>query len=210
MFIWLLYLMTDKIPANKGYRHHRPNRGQELIVRIQSLFELFSKEATNRTFRYLIGQNIEVIAALQAVCEEEHQKLKKFMSDTIQMDVDLESEAARAIIRAMAKEAGLTHDTWECWAEALDLEMKISQLALQRLQPAAQACYLVELEAKRPLTWVEDMVMNALFEEYRCWRGEIARLALKVNEITGNRNFLQRHRYELWDIVDESVFNDYE
>jgi hypothetical protein len=132
------------------------------------------------------------------------------MFDTIQMDGDLKSEAARGVILALVKEADAMHDIWESWAEALELELKISQLALQRLKPAAQARYLVELEATRPLTSAEGMVMNAFFEENRSWRGEIARLVLKVNEITGDRSFLQRHRYELWDIVDVPVLNDYE
>lgn len=203
--------MTDKLAANKGYRHHRPNRDQELIVRIQSLFELFSKEATNRTFSHLIGQNILVIAALQAVREEEHQKVMELLNSTLRMGISQKTEGGRARYHTMVEEVCPRNRTSRSWGEALKLEMEISQLALQRLKSADQARYLVELEATRGnLTFAEEMVLNALFEEYRTWRGEIARLVLKVNEVTGSRDFLQRHRYELWDIVDVPVLNDYE
>lgn len=103
-----------------------------------------------------------------------------------------------------------SHEVSKSWIEVLALERQISQLALERLHLAIQTHHLVEMECARPLNFAEDMVLNALFEQSRSWRGEMMRLVLKVNDITGNRDFLRRHSYELWDIVDESVLNDYE
>lgn len=105
---------------------------------VQSIFELFSRKATNRTIGYLIRLNVEVLTALQSAAEDDRW-MKQSRIDEIQMTVEHTSPADQSEIRSLNYQLSLYqgwHKVSTSWIEVLDLEGRISQLALERLNLA--------------------------------------------------------------------------
>ncbi|OAL19163.1 hypothetical protein AYO20_11674 [Fonsecaea nubica] len=180
------------------YLRRAGKKSEELV---QALFELLANPEANHTIQFIVRTNIQVLRKLQQeVCHDRWKVVKKAI-DVIHLDSDSEGEDGKPHVETLFQETLHTSEEQKNWSAILDFEMKISEIALQRLRIANEASELVRKEKAWRASEEESERLEAMFIDFQSWRAIIIRWVLQVNRMTGNREFLRRHRNELWDIV---------
>ncbi|KIW84462.1 hypothetical protein Z517_03712 [Fonsecaea pedrosoi CBS 271.37] len=185
------------------YLRRTGKKSEELV---QALFELLANPEANHTIQFIVRTNIQVLRKLQQeVCHDRWKVVKKKTIDVIHLDSDSEGEDGKPHVETLVQEILYTSEEQKNWAAILDFEVKISEIALQRLRIANEASELVRKEKTWSISEEEGERLEAQFIDFQSWRAIMIRWVLRVNRMTGNRDFLRRHRNELWDIVDNNL-----
>ncbi|KAH0836160.1 hypothetical protein FOPE_04428 [Fonsecaea pedrosoi] len=188
------------------YHLYLRRAGKESEELVQALFELLANPEANHTIQFIVRTNIQVLRKLQQeVCHDRWKVVKKKTIDVIHLDSDSEGDDGKPHVETLAQETLHTSEEQKNWAAILEFEVKISEIALQRLRIANEASVLVRKEKTSSISEEESERLEAQFIDFQSWRAIMIRWVLQVNRMTGNRDFLRRHRNELWDIVGHNL-----
>ncbi|OAP62408.1 hypothetical protein AYL99_04611 [Fonsecaea erecta] len=188
--------------VEQDYHLSMQRAGQGIEELVEALFELLTNPEANGIIQFIVRTNIRVLRGLQGVCNDECKYLKRRALDIIHMDSVCHGDQNKGHIRELVEEVCRANEEQESWIDILGIEIDLSETALKRLDIASQAAGLIQKRRSQMITKEESQTLEALFIEFQSLRTLLIRRVLKLNMLTGNSDFLQRHHNELWDIVD--------
>ncbi|KIW96665.1 uncharacterized protein Z519_02056 [Cladophialophora bantiana CBS 173.52] len=179
--------------------------GQDAEKLAEALFKLQANPDANEIIQFIIRRNIEVLRGLQEVCHDHFNVVRKRAIDVIQVDLEYSGKYNKAQVRKFVQEVCGASDEQQRWVNILGLEINVSEVALKRLSIAKEAAGLVQKKRAETISDEEEQALGDLYIEFQSWRAVLLRWVLQLNKLTGNGDFLRRHRNELWDIVDSEL-----
>ncbi|KIW30520.1 uncharacterized protein PV07_06259 [Cladophialophora immunda] len=187
------------------YHLYLRRSGQQTEKLVGALFQLLASPDANETIQFIIRTNIRVLRELQGVCHDQCKAVKTRALNVIHMDGKYNGEKNKARVQKFVEEFCGAAEEQKSWVHILGFEIGVSEIALKRLGIANEAAALVEKQKAQNISEEEIENLEALFIEFQSWRGVLIRWVLQLNKMTGNCDFLRRHRNELWDIVDRDL-----
>ncbi|KIX95918.1 uncharacterized protein Z520_08173 [Fonsecaea multimorphosa CBS 102226] len=187
------------------YHLYMRRAGQETEKLVGAFFHLLAKPDANETIRFIIRTNIRVLRELRRVCDDERRALARRGLIIIDMGRGASGERHKAHLRRFLREVCVAIGEHKRWINILSIEISLSEVALRRLGIAGKAAELVQKQKAKTISEEESETLETLFIEFQSWRAVLIQWVLQLNEMTGNHEFLRRHRNELWDIVDRDL-----
>lgn len=124
-----------------------------------------AKADANEIFRYIITINIGALEGVKAVCEEEIHEVKMDMFDIIHQQAKPSGIADGALHKRVTEVCALFEER-DLWIDILELEIQISQRAVECFDTAAQAGNLLSTAAARALNGEEGVQLEELWGRY--------------------------------------------
>jgi hypothetical protein len=118
------------------------------------------------------------------------------------MEADAANDIERAALGDRIQRVCRLREGPEAWLEILDLELQITNAAWHRAGLAEEAKELLSKQEAGTLAGEDQRRLRRLEGRYRDLREQMMQLMRWVEGLTGDKAFLGRHPFELWDIVD--------
>jgi hypothetical protein len=165
------------------------------------VFELQATPEGYSIFRFIIIRNLAVVKRARAVVQDQQRKWWNEAARLISLPRNSESMAWIPSYEAILAEKG---EPIQHWMECIEAEVELSSIALQRLEIAGQVAQLIKKNnaSKDP---DPQRGVDMLFKAYCKLREQMVGLVVKINDLTNNNGFLERHDKELWDVVELSL-----
>jgi hypothetical protein len=149
---------------------------------------------------HIIRTNIEVLRRVGAQLDNRYQDLKKRAFALIHLSTLPSTD--RGFLRGEVARTCTAMKEHERWVAVLASEVLLSQVALQRMDMAREVISMRDRFARGELgPWQMYYHEQTPLGAYHAMRAEVAKEAAKVYLMTGNADFIERHKNELWDVV---------
>ncbi|KIW61790.1 hypothetical protein PV05_01872 [Exophiala xenobiotica] len=175
------------------YRHYRPIKGTDVERATRAIFKLQAKSDANDIFKRIIRTNLDVLKHMKRVCDEEEEAPRVEFFELVCLGLNQREVVDDGAFNDRYGEVARRWKEHNDWRKILEDEILLSWIAGKRLDIVARARMLVAGEEQ----------FEELLEDYNQLREEMARLVLKISAATGGKEFLLRHKNELWDVVEE-------
>ncbi len=188
---FILKVETEILCAD--YRHYRPIKGTDVERATRAIFKLQAKSDANDIFKRIIRTNLDVLKHMKRVCDEEEEAPRVEFFELVCLGLNQREVVDDGAFNDRYGEVARRWKEHNDWRKILEDEILLSWIAGKRLDIVARARMLVAGEEQ----------FEELLEDYNQLREEMARLVLKISAATGGKEFLLRHKNELWDVVEE-------
>lgn len=180
---------------------------EPIETRIRYLFDFMANADGGRLFKERISSNVRIQRASLVnanrhveIGEQELNILNGLASDE---PVDYPHGGAFRVEGRAAITDKLNTDKF--WQDVMGLELRLSELALERVEVARKATIpLYDFQQGLQITPEAAQVLEELYARFQDMRVEAAQLLREILQRVGEgkacSNMLQRHRNELWDI----------
>ena len=183
------------------YQYHHPIWRPDPQLVTRDLFALHTQEDANSVISTIVWMNRETIRHIQFSKAKMVEEIKR-QSCQIVHESTLPG-ADPAYIRAEVEKTVAVLKNHEDWDVMLAEEEKLSTLAIERMEIARKG---IEEEKKAVAEGrVGWLAKEAVYAEFREKRVAMRAVVTRLHGLTGNADFLKRHKNELWDVVDRWV-----
>ncbi|KAK7903697.1 hypothetical protein LTR67_001717 [Exophiala xenobiotica] len=175
------------------YRHHRPMKGTDDERAVRAIFKLQTRSDANAIFKDIIRTNLDVLKHLKRICDEEEEAPRKEFFELVCLGLNPREVIDDGAFNDRYGEVARRWKEHNEWRKIMQDEILLSWIAGKRVDIAARASNLVAGEEQ----------FEEVLDDYNVLREEMARLVLKITAATGGKDFVSRHKNELWDVVEE-------
>ncbi|KIW72348.1 hypothetical protein PV04_00547 [Phialophora macrospora] len=186
------------------YRYHHPPAGTHADGLSRRFWTLYTQRDANDVISHIIRTNIEVLRVVEVRLDDLYRDLKKRAIALIHLSTLPATD--RGFLRGEVARTRTAMEGHERWVGVLASEVHLSKVALQRVDAAREVIGMRHCLARGELSpWEMHYLQEVPLAVYQAMRAEVVRAATEVYEMTGNADFLERHKNELWDVVARPV-----